>query len=462
MLRQVASRTLNKKYTRALLNQIFINSSRSVSTANLPDTDPVIYHDDLITTENIMRKLEELLADEDTKNYKSKHEMTHEQFEAQLKEQMARPVFYDEEYINFISKTLDFSREEVQEVLQGQEPKFYKKSEDGDLEVDWIEFARLFQRTETEKTLLPQFEREFKEMKQFKLELAEEAERQQVTIDWADWEKRLGPGTTQKIRRDLEKVMEKTRPRIEIKAIQDKLEELMRPVFGQLKDDMVEALPSIRQVTDDLVRETPLLKKDENGLYQQFMAPWFIDKYYPEERDQLIQEIEEDDYDVEYINELKATRLNPDEILLRNKDWIIKETSKIEEEEYRSMSSKSATMSAKKREEQNLYHGVVDGARRVKELESEVASLRASSESQAEEAKKEGGEKKEKKEEKLAMSEDEWWAFLATFGVDKNAKQKRDFSHFKTEQQLKAWEEGGEKTRLDAEQAFFKTERLGK
>ncbi|KAF0982250.1 hypothetical protein FDP41_011089 [Naegleria fowleri] len=458
MLRQIASRTLNKKYTRALLNQIIIQSSRSVSTANLPDTDPVIYHDDLITTENIMRKLDELLADGESKNYKSKHEMTHEEFEAQLKEQMNRPVFYDEEYINFITKTLDFSKEEVEEVVKGQEPKFYKKSDDGDLEVDWIEFARLFQRTETEKTLLPQFEREFKEMKQFKLELAEEAHMQQVTIDWADWEKRLGPGTVQKIKRDMDKVIEKTRPRIEIKTIQDKLDELMKPVLGQMKDDMVDALPLIKQVTDELVRETPLLKKDENGLYQQYLAPWFIDKYYPEERDQLIQEIEEDEYDVEYINELKATRLNPDEILLRNKDWIIKESSKIEEEEYRSMSSKSATMSAKKREEQNLYHGVIDGARRVKELESEVASLRASSESQAEEAK----EGAEKKEEKLAMSEDEWWAFLATFGVDKNAKQKRDFSHFKSEQQLKAWEEGGEKARLDAEQTFFKTERLGK
>ena len=440
----------------------FLNPAvaRNVSTANLPDSEPVIFHDDLITTENIVRKFEELLGDEDAKHFKPKYDMTFEEFEVQFKEQMGRQVHVDEEFVSFISKTLDFPKEEVEEILKGQEPKYYKRSDDGDLDVDWVEFARLFQRTETEKSLLPQFEREFKDMKQFKLELEEETHKKQKSIDWEDWEKRLGASTVQKIKRDFDKVVEKTRPRIDRKIVEDKLDELMTPVLGQLKDDLVEALPTIKQLTDELVRETPLLKKEDNGLYQQYMAQWFIDRYFPQERDELIQEIEEDDWDIEYTAQIKATRLNPDEIILRNRDWIIKESSKIEEEEYRSISSKAATLSAKKREEQELYHGVIDVSRRVKELESEVASLRTSAESAAESEKKEGGEKKEKKEDKLALSDEEWWSFLSSFGVGKGLKERRDFAHFKSEEQLKAWEEGGEKERMAAEEQFFKTERL--
>lgn len=455
MLRKGLS-LLQKRSIPAVLNQA---AKRSASTANLPDSEPVVYHDDLITTENIVKRFEELLQDEDGKLFKPRFETSFEEFDSQFKELMSKSTFYDDEYVSFINKTLDFPKEEVEEILKGKEPKFYKKSDNGDLDIDWIEFARLFQRTETEKSLLPQFEREFKEMKQFKLELEEETHKKQASIDWGEWEKKLGTSTVQKIKRDFEKVVEKTRPRIDTKVIEEKLDELLNPVLGQLKDDLVEALPQLKQVTDELVRETPLLKKDDNGMHQQFMAPWFIDKYFPTERDELIKEIEEDDWDIEYTAQIKATRLNPDEILVRNRDWITKESSKIEEDEYRSISSKAATLSAKKREEQNLYHGVIDGARRVKELESEVASLRSSSES-AEEGKKEGGEKKEKKEDKLALSDEEWWSFLSSFGVGKGAKTKRDFAHFKSEEALKAWEESGEKERLSAEEAFFKTERL--
>lgn len=455
MLRKSLS-LIKKRSTCAVLNNV---AKRSASTANLPDSEPTVYHDDLITTENIVKRFEELLQDEDAKLFKPRYETTYEEFESQFRELMSKSTYYDEEYVNFINKTLDFPKEEVEEILKGKEPKFYKKSDNGDLDIDWIEFARLFQRTETEKSLLPQFEREFKEMKQFKMELEEETQKKQVSIDWADWEKKLGSSTVQKIKRDFEKVVEKTRPRIDTKVIEEKLDELLNPVVGQLKDDLVEALPQLKLVTEELVRETPLLRREENGLTQQYMAPWFIDRYFPTERDELIKEIEEDDWDVEYTAQIKATRLNPDEILVRNKDWITKESSKIEEDEYRSISSKAATLSAKKREEQNLYHGVIDGARRVKELESEVASLRSSSESAAEEGKKEG-EKKEKKEDKLALSDEEWWAFLSSFGVGKGAKTRRDFAHFKSEEALKAWEEGGEKDRQRAEEAFFKTERL--
>lgn len=455
MMRKGLSLLQKRSIFSTVLNRV---SHRSASTASLPETEPVVYHDELITTENIVRKLEELLQDDDSKSFKPRYEMTFEEFELQFKEQMNRTIYHDEDFVSFISKTLDFPKEEVEEVIRGQEPKFYKKSDNGDLDVDWIEFARLFQRTETEKSLLPQFEREFKEMKQFKLELEEESQKKQLTIDWAEWEKKLGSSTVLKLKSDFDKVVEKTRPRIDAKVLEEKLDELLKPVLGQLKDDLVEALPNIRQVTEDLVRETPLLKKEDNGLYQQYMAPWFIDKYFPQERDELIMEIEEDEWDLEYTAQIKATRLNPDEILTRNKDWITRESSKIEEDEYRSISSKAATLSAKKREEQNLYHGVIDGARRVKELESEVASLKSSSES-GDDVKKDG-EKKERKEDKLALSDDEWWSFLSSFGVSKDLKQKRDFAHFKSEQQLKSWEEGGEKDRIGAETEFFKTERL--
>ncbi|KAL9646128.1 hypothetical protein ABK040_008006 [Willaertia magna] len=452
-LHKAVSASKKKFYPTQSLIQI-----RNASTANLPDTDPVVYHDELITTENFTKKLEELLKDDATVSFKPKYDMSFEEYETKFREQMSRPVYCDEEYVNFVTQMLNYSKEEAEEIIKGQEPKFYKSSEDGELDVDWVQFSRLYQRTETEKTIVPQFEREFKDMKQFKLELEEEEAKKQVTIDWADWERRLGSNTVQKIRRDLEKVIEKTEPRLDFAVIEDKLNELLKPVLDQLKDDLVEALPTITQLTDDLVRETPLLKKDEYGLFQNYAAPWFVDKYFPQERDELIQEIEDDDWDVMYTQQLKATRLNPDEIILRNRDWSIRESSRIEEEEYRSLSSSTATLSAKKKEEQNLYHAVIDGSRRVKELETEVTQLKMSSESEQEKDKAHGKEKKE--EQKTALSEDEWWNFLAKRGVKRDMKQQRDFAHFKSEEQLKQWEETGEKSRQEAENAFFSTERL--
>ena len=150
--------------------------------------------------------------------------------------------------------------------------------------------------------------------------------------------------------------------------------------------------------TNDLVRETPLLKVDEYGNpVVNFDSPAFLDEFHAKERDEMILEIDDDIWDTQYAAEKKKLRLGPDELSEINKDWIVAETLKLEDAASIQVEG-GAGLSAQKREEEIIFKEVMEYGRKNKLLEAEVSTLKLQKEFDSDEGAKkteEGGDKEE-------------------------------------------------------------------
>lgn len=185
-----------------------------------------------------------------------------------------------------------------------------------------------------------------------------------------------------------------------------------------VKDDLIDHLPLVKQYAEELTTDSNLLKTDEYGMpIYNFDSPAFLDEYYPKERDEMILEIEDDDWDPHYTAIKKKLRISPDELVEYSKDWVVNESLK--QEDMASIRIEGgAGLSPQKREEEQIFKDVMEIGKKNKVLESEVSTLRLQKEFEAEENKsKEGEKKKEEAGGEEVFKESDWEKFIESLGA---------------------------------------------
>lgn len=408
---------------------------------------PVFSDKPKLTTETVVKMLESYIGAKE--NYVSKYpNVTVEQTQAQLREIINRPIYYDETTKDYITSLLGYPKDEVEWILTGKYPSLYEwKGEE--LHVNWEQVGRMFTRTDLEKGVLADLESAFKKFKGFEEELNNV---QDVTIDWDRWETELGKETVSQMRNDMEEAFQRTKAEIDMERLGAAVNSHMQPYVDQVKDMLLDDMPTLTQLTDDLQRESNMLREDESGqpviLYD---SPYFLDAFAPQERDEIILEIENDDWDTEYTKEIKATKISPDELVEYNRQWVIESSAEVEEEAMKNFVGEGAA-SDKEQREQLLFNEVNAAAKRTKQLETEVNQLKTKLEFEAESSA--GDKEKEKKSTTstaATMSKEEWDSFLKKRGVNEETGVARDFKHISPEQ-IKQWEAKALKERQEAEQ----------
>lgn len=405
-----------------------------------------------LTTETAIKNLDVYLGAKE--NYVTKYpDVSVEKYQAMLKEQLNRSIYQDPNTAEYVQSLLGYSKEEVEWTMGGKYPDLYEWR-GSELVIHWDVAGKLFSRTDTEKGLMADIESGFKKFKAVEEELnqIDENEGATASIDWKHWEHELGPDTVKQVRQDLDEAVEQLKPEIDIERFDEGLQKHLQPYVDQVKDLLLDEFEEVKTLTDDLVRESQFLKTDEFGEpLLQFDSPYFLDKFAPEERDQIILEIENEEWEVEYQKEIKATRISPDELIEYNRQWLIDSSAEVEEEAMKNLVGEGA-MSDRQQREQLLFSEVNSAAKRTKQLETEVNQLKTKLEFEAESSS--GIEKKEKKEEKGALLQaNEWDSFLAKRGVAEGASVSRDFKHLSNEQ-VKEWEARSLAARDAAEKAL--------
>jgi len=236
----------------------------------------------------------------------------------------------------------------------------------------------------------------------------------------------------------MEDAFEKTKVTVDGEKFAQSVKDYMQPYVDEVKDTILDALPDMKKLTSDIHRDSEMLQTDENGEpVLQFESPYFMDKYYPELRDQIILEIEHDDWDDEYVSETKANRVSTDEALDFNKQWGIDSLTELEEDGMKLVVGEGA-VNEKAQREQVLFAEVSTAAKKTKVLETEVNQLKSKLEFEAESGAGADKEKKESKSEGL-LSEQDWAQFLTKKGISETTGVARDFKHL-TNDQIKQWE----------------------
>jgi len=155
-----------------------------------------------------------------------------------------------------------------------------------------------------------------------------------------------------------------------------------------MKDKLIDDLPTLKEITSTLEKETPLMKVDEHGMPLVMMnSPEFLDEYFPDIRDRIIEEIEISWFDTFYRDDRKKLKLTPDILLTYNSEWKKRETEKLDEQ-FKHELTVASSVTAEAKAFQQMYLDVTSIAKRNAELEAEVSQLRAQIEAQLEEATK--------------------------------------------------------------------------
>jgi hypothetical protein len=356
-----------------------------------------------LTTDLFLKGLERFAASETP--YKSKYpDMSFQDYEAKLNELLAKPVYYDEAMIDLVHKVLGFPKEEVEYGFTGKLPDLATKEKDGSYNINWKTVAEVYGRTDREATKIDELEKLFKVIETTEAEVTEGA-REQVDIDWEDWKHRIGHEAASEAKTHLEQAFQQTKPEVDFKAVQQVYQRNLTPVLEFVKDELIDQLPLLSDFTNDLVRDSQLLRTDEYGNpLVNFDSPAFMDEYYPKERDEMILEIEDDIWDTNYVADKKKLRMSPDELSEYNKDWVLTESLKLEDAGAIQVEG-GGGVSAQRREEELIFKDVMEYGRRNKILEAEVSTLRLQKEFESDESAKSPGEGGERKDDVVSTDE---------------------------------------------------------
>jgi hypothetical protein len=226
-----------------------------------------------------------------------------------------------------------------------------------------------------------------KNFKRIRTFLAENRSFKPTQVQWNNYVDALGREAVDEVKRDAETVM-KILPQVDVKKIAETVDDHFQPLFDRMKDRLIDDLPELREICVALERETPLMKTDEFGLPLVFLnSPEFLDEFFPEVRDQIIEEIEIGWWDPHYRDERKKLKVTPETLLTFNAEWRKRELDKLDEQ-YKHELTVAASITPEARAFQQMYLDVIALAKKNYELEAEVSQLKYQIEAQQEEASK--------------------------------------------------------------------------
>lgn len=345
-------------------------------------------------TEETVAALRQSLGQKE--EYVSKYpDQTFEDYEEQMKAELSRPIFWDETFVNSVSDLLGYKKEEVRmacnneipEITKPAELKIYENAQD----IDWDVAKKLYSLSKVRDTEISLLAKNYKKLRSF---VAENKSIQNFQVDWKEWEQKLDKEAVAEVKKDADTVSQ-LYPRADTKKIVATVNEYFNPLLERMKDKLFDDLPTLKEVSETLEKETPLMKVDEHGMPVVMMSsPEFLDEYFPEIRDRIIEEIEISWFDTYYRDDRKKLKLTPDILLTYNNDWKKRETEKLDEQ-FKHELTVASSVTAEAKAFQQMYLDVTTIAKRNAELEAEVSQLRAQIEAQQEEATKKDGDGKD-------------------------------------------------------------------
>lgn len=337
------------------------------------------------TTEEVVNSFRVALGAKD--DYVTKYpDQSFKDYEAKLKTELDRPLFWDASLTSTISELLGYSKSEIELAIASDHPNIVKPTKNPqDEEIDWDLTKKLYSQSKIKDQEFDNISKNFKRMRSF---LAENSNIKPIDINWKEWEQKLDKESVAQVKKDLETISELF-PRVDASKVVVLLDEYFEPIFNRMKDVLIEGLPELQSACATLEKESPLLRVDENGLPIVLMdSPEFLDEYYPEIRDQIIEEIELSYFEYEYLDERKAIKTNPEALLTFNSDWERREIEK-SDEQFNSELVVEASITEEAKAFQQMFLEVTSIAKKNVELESEVSQLKAQLEAQLAEAAEE-------------------------------------------------------------------------
>lgn len=334
--------------------------------------------------------------------YTSKYpNKTIEDYRREVEAQFSRPVYVDDNFVNFVHEVLGYKKEDIKMITTGKIPSSIIPPRTplypGDQDIDFDNLKKIFGYTTVKENYISQVERSWKKLRN---RIAEMNKRKAKEVDWKAFSAKFDADVVADVKADYEAAKALYRP-LNFDAITKEIDASFAPLSDKIKDRLFDGLETVKEATQTLELETPLTKLDANGVPVCDFDKDFLDQFAPEIRDEVIEEIETDNWDAEYLDERRQVKLNLDTLLSYNASWRQKEFER-QDQAFQDELSVAASVTEDAKIFQKMYLDVVSLARKNVELENEVQSLKyAIMEQESEKAKTEVQSEANKEEEEM-------------------------------------------------------------
>jgi len=188
----------------------------------------------------------------------------------------------------------------------------------------------------------------------------------------------------------------KNRPEVDTKVVEKHVKSLFQPIFDEIKDEFYESIPTVVDCTKKIEKLSNYLKSKENGLPNfDVWDPSFIDEYFPEVRDQVLDEIENDDTETQYKEEFKKIGIQTvEEAGASLTAEMVKQHATKEHHKILNSLKDVVALTPKQVERYSILKEVQEKANRIKQIESETNQLKLNSDVSTEKEEKVPGKKK--------------------------------------------------------------------
>lgn len=200
----------------------------------------------------------------------------------------------DERFQRFFIEGLGFTQQDFDEIVLGQNPQLIRP----DGSINFQEASRYF-------GFNRDFTRRWKQLEMM-FENFERIKKMNATpqaIDWAYWEEQLGTDAVEVHKKALN-TMIRNIPIFPVELFLDLKKSHIDPLFNQMKDSIIDELPFLEKLVEEDVRMGEFHEQiDRDG---DISIEEYLDKYVPQARNEIDLEIENENWDFEYQDELRA------------------------------------------------------------------------------------------------------------------------------------------------------------
>jgi len=428
----LCGRTAGRRYATAA--PVSTKSTQPTSTTS--DVQVFSVPPEVGTTKQILAEVDRALGP--AESYKSRYPNVDavKVFQSALQ---AQGPFKVDDSVRKIFELMGFDEEQTEQVISEKLPSFYKILPNGNPQVDYQVMDRLFADTPARRNVINEL-RASEEDRSGDLE--------EIKIDYDYYIKQLGKDTVEQVERETTEGIQKLIGNydIDVEAIKTHITSLVQPSMDRMKDFLIESVPDVNLLNNDLLGLQNMADPEAD---LDVDAPGFLDKFAPEVRDRIFTEIDNEDYDFEFVKQSKQNRVTPETMSQFNQQYFI-DKQIVFDRDLRDAIGGGSGGNARQNELINLFAEVSDTNDLNKKLEQEVQQLRNRIEMES--GGGDGGAKGQDKQEGQA----------AEVEVSKRKKVVvRDFKHM-TPEQVKEWEARSIKQRDEALQALTDTIEEGK
>eukprot|EP00817_Percolomonadidae_sp_ATCC50343_P002567 CAMPEP_0117424520 /NCGR_PEP_ID=MMETSP0758-20121206/4918_1 /TAXON_ID=63605 /ORGANISM="Percolomonas cosmopolitus, Strain AE-1 (ATCC 50343)" /LENGTH=460 /DNA_ID=CAMNT_0005208339 /DNA_START=23 /DNA_END=1405 /DNA_ORIENTATION=- len=295
---------------------------------------------------------------------------------------------------------------------------FLSRDKEGKLVVDWEKIVELVSNSSEETNILAKGQKAQRETEKLKFKLDNYMTDEEIDAHRPDFDsirKQVPAHYVDQLEQDMD-FMVNNLPEVDSSFVEH-MEKYNKKLAAIIREDALDLIPEVIQDCGELDYLMEILRADpdKEGLPKyDHHDPFFVDEFLPGQMDQIILEIEYDNWDINYADEFRRWKKPIDEIIAENNKAGRAARVNKDIQDERNANTMVGGLSEREIFEKKLFKRVSELIEQNKGLLADIASLKQEG-ATVEDSTAAAGSSDKKSSEKFNLSDGEFWAWTKNY-----------------------------------------------